>query len=388
MKPNMHQVLDRLYRTKMALSCLVLVVTGTLLMVLAGQLDHAQSWTWLRTLPLRELGGILIGAGLLSVWLDHFLSREQDELDELRLRRLLHDQAPAMRDAVLDAFAANHQDLQRVATPETLDQIIGNSLALRLHDEQFAHEIYADIRDQAISATERWHDANLSIQLSSLPAGRDTANGRTPKKPANPPLFAVTVRWEYVTTPQHAQRRFVCLSNRTEYAELASERGATSAWYLKPGTGIDASSPEAFELLRFTVNGQERPIRRSVRKAGQQYTANLGQDAIAAGEAVTISYTYRTITSQTGHLLFFDIEQPTRDLRIDFDYGGCNIATVSTLDLIPSIRPTRIEHPTPDLPGDTIRVDLDGWIFPRSGIAFVWTLQGEAALGRKQADSS
>ncbi len=78
-----------------------------------------------------------------------------------------------------------------------------------------------------------------------------------------------------------------------------------------------------------------------------------------------------------GHLLFFDIEQPTRDLRIDFDSNGCDIASVSTRDLIPSVRPTRIELPPTSLPPGIVRVDLDGWIFPRSGVAFAWTLNSE-----------
>ena len=96
-----------------------------------------------------------------------------------------------------------------------------------------------------------------------------------------------------------------------------------------------------------------------------------------AGKPVTISYTYRTVTTQAGHLLFFDIEQPTRNLRVEFDYSRCAISNVSALDLIPSVRPTRIERTPAPLPPGTVRFDGDGWVFPRSGIAFVWTLEGE-----------
>lgn len=369
----MRNVFARLYRTKMVLSCLILVVTGTVLMIAGHQ---GAGPAWLRSLPWNELGGILIGAGLLSVWLEHFLRREQEAIDDLRLRQLLSEQAPAMRDAVLEAFAANHQDLARVATPDMLDGIIRNSLALRLNDAQFAGEIYDDIRDQAIGASERWHDASLSIELSPLPMGKGAPKGST-RSGITGEFFAVTVRWEYKTVPTHVQRRFVCLSDRHEYGELAHERGATSAWYLKPGGHIDPSTPEAFELLRFAVNGDERPIRRAIRKKGQIYTATVGHEHVDAGQPVTISYTYRTITAQHGHLLFFDIEQPTKDLRVEFDYSGCGIASVSTLDLVPSVRPTHIEKTPAQLPDGVVRVDLDGWIFPRSGVAFVWTLVGE-----------
>ena len=44
-----------------------------------------------------------------------------------------------MRDAVLEAFAANHDDLARIATPHMLDHVITNSLALRLDAVSYTH---------------------------------------------------------------------------------------------------------------------------------------------------------------------------------------------------------------------------------------------------------
>ena len=182
--------------------------------------------------------------------------------------------------------------------------------------------IYTDIRDQAIAASERWHDASLSIELAPFPAGKGSGSARTPTT-AIGELFSVT---EYTTVPKHAQRRFVCVSDRDEYIELTQERDSTSAWFINPANGVDASRPEAFELQRFTVNGEERPIRRSSRKTAQTYTASLASEHLAAVKPVTIAYTYRTLMAQNGHLLFFDIEQPTRDLKVEFDYTGCGIA--------------------------------------------------------------
>lgn len=370
----MHDLLTRMHRTKLVLTCLVLLVLGVALIALGDHLDGSEASGWIEFVPLRELGGILIGAGLLSVWLDHLFRREQAAIDELRLRRLLEEHAPTMRDAVLEAFAANRDDLKRVATPELLDQIIRNSLALRLDDDQFATEVYDDIRDQAVLASERWHDASLAINLAPFPIGKGSADGGTLTTPSQE-FFSVTVRCEYTTTPRHPQRRFVCVSDRQEYAELAHERGATSAWYFTPKDGVDAGSRQAFELLAFAVNGRERSIRRTERKQGQVYTASVGSEHIKAGAPVTISYTYRTVTRRDGHLLFFDIEQPTRDLKVELDYSGCGIASVSVLDLVPSVRPTRIERTPTDLPHSGVRVELDGWTFPRSGVAFVWVLE-------------
>ena len=44
---------------------------------------------------------------------------------------------------------------------------------LRLGDEQFASEIYAQIRDQAITPRERWYDVEVDVRLSTA-AERDT----------------------------------------------------------------------------------------------------------------------------------------------------------------------------------------------------------------------
>lgn len=374
----MHELLGRFQRLKMAFVSLLLVVLGGSLIALGNHIGDWRVSPWLRAVPWNEFGGILVGAGLLSIWIDHVFQRERDQADDLRLRAILHDQAPVMRDAVLDAFAANHEDLRRVATPELLDQLITNALGLRLHDERFAAEVYADIRDQAIAATERWHDANVTIDLApaALRAPGSSPGGRTTSQRLAD-YFTVTVRWEYTVIPTHAQRRFACVSDRSEYAELATERGNTSSWFIRPDQGIDASSRDAFELLRFTVDGDDRPIRRSERKTGQSYAVHIDDELIRAGRPVTVSYTYRTITSRAGHLLFFDIEQPTKELSIVLNYDGCGIARVSALDLIPSVRPTRIERTPPTIANKSIRVEIDGWIFPRSGAAFVWTLESE-----------
>jgi hypothetical protein len=39
---------------------------------------------------------------------------------------------------------------------------------------------------------------------------------------------------------------------------------------------------------------------------------------------------------------------------------------------------TDIEAPPDAGSEDTVRVDIDGWIFPRPDVAFVWTLQEDA----------
>lgn len=346
----------------MILAGVGLGVAGIFL-IMVGRATDSDELSLAELIPWTELGGILIGAGLLGIWIDRFFQREQQAADEERLRQLMTEHAPVMRDAVLQAFAAGHADLERVAIPETLDGIITNSLGLRLEDQTFAEEIYADLTNQVINPPERWHDAQLDIDLTPA-EGLDG-------------YFTVTARWEYTITPKRHERRFVCTGDRAEYAEIAQAKGDTSAWYFKPDEHLNAKDPQAFELLTFLVNGQEQRIRRSSRKNYQAYTVHLDEALIEANEPVKISYTTRTVTEANGHLLFFEIEQPTHGINVSFDYAGCDIAAVGAIDLVPSVLPTRIEHSPDEVPTKTVRVEIDGWTFPRSGVAFVRTLSNE-----------
>ncbi len=353
----MKHLFDRLERLRVVLSGLVLTGFGIGLLAIERALSPEG---WIRHVPLNELGGILVGAGLLGIWLDHLFRSEQREAEEFRLRQILHDHAPIMRDAVLDAFAANHNDLKRVATSETLDRLISNSLALRLDDQSFAEDIFTDLKTQAIDSAERWVDASLSIDISPM-SGAD----------AQADYLDITVRWEYTTTPAHPTRRFVCLSDKTEYAELAKTGTNTSAWYLAPDDRFDARDRRAYELLKFSVDGTQRAIRRSTRASHQNYDVDIGTEVIERGSPVRISYSYRVVSPISAGLVFFDVEQPTKDLDIRLDWSTEVLSKVSSIDMFAATSKV-IREQSSQADRATLRLEIDGWTFPRAGVVFVW----------------
>ncbi|MHA7271199.1 hypothetical protein [Arthrobacter sp. HLT1-20] len=322
---------------------------------------------WLNFLPLSEIGGTLFAAGLFGIAWDYFDGKDKEGREDERIRRLLTEAAPDFRDAVVRGFAVGSDDLKRVATPELLDSIAGNVLALRLGDRTFAEEVYADIRDQAIRAPERWHDVDVQIRLS--PIGERNAKGV--------PRFVVTVKWEYTVVPAHETQRFACVSDKEEFSDLVTDIPATLAWFMTPASGFDAADKESYELVQYTVDGDQRAIRRTARKTGQIYSVRLGRDVVVAAKPVRVSFIYRTITAQSGHLLHFDIVQPTKGLNVTLDYGDTSISQVKVLDLIASSKHARVERTPITVPGRSVNVEFDGWVFPRTGVAFVWTMDTE-----------
>lgn len=261
LKSTLHRPLDRLYRTKLAYMATVLLFVGLGLLILGHWVPQLPGWQWLVAWPIVDIGSALFTTGLLGVTWQYVDGEDREVRDTERLKRVLADSAPAMRDAVIRGFAFEPADLERVATDETLDRIITNGLGIRLGDVRFASEIYNDLCHQAIGLPERLHDARIAVRLSPS-SDRSTAHETRS-------VFSVAVRWEFKLIPSSSTRRFVGMDDIQEFRELDQDRVATSAWYFKPKAGLKASDREAFELVDFTVTGSHAPSAEALKRAAR-----------------------------------------------------------------------------------------------------------------------
>lgn len=371
-------LIARVYHLKLIIVGGALVLVGLLSSLLADWLAASTGTPHLLVAIIRALSDVLLVTGAIGIAVDFFTGRDKEAADVERTRSVLKELTPDFTDAVLRGLAVNKEDLKRVASPELLDDIATNVLSLRLGDDQFAREIYTDIRDQAIRAAERWYDVDVSIRLSSIDEG--STKGA--------PRFDVLVKWEYTVVPAHSVQKFACVSDRHEFRDLIADVPSTLAWFMPDRPGLIASSRDCFELLEFRLNGALRPVRRTERKTGQTYTATVGDDVVKAGKPVRVSYLYKVAADATLHRLFFEVNQPTRGLSMKLDYTDTDIARMSVTDLVTSAVPTQVAEMPDDADAKIISVDLPGWLLPRAGFAFVWTLATELSVANATADTS
>ena len=184
----------RLLKTKAALLAVSFTLIGVLLIMLNAWLATLSlgDWSWLHHLPLDEVGGPLLGAGLVSTILDYSYRRDQEDVAIQRTQQAIVELLPAKLWSVLCEGLTRHPgELARLTTPERLDDAAAAIMAQRLGDEQFAREIYTDIRDQAIRAAEWWYDVEARVRLSTA----------VERSTAGTPLLDVTVEWEYTPCP-------------------------------------------------------------------------------------------------------------------------------------------------------------------------------------------
>ena len=359
----------RLLKTKAALLAVSFTLIGILLIMLNAWLATLSlgDWSWLHHLPLDEVGGPLLGAGLVSTVLDYSYRRDQEDVAIQRTQQAIVDLSPAKLWSVLCEGLARHPaKLARLTTPERLDDAAAAIMAQRLGDEQFAREIYADIRDQAIRAAERWYDVEARVRLSTA----------VERSTAGTPLLDVTVEWEYTTVPSGSERRFACVSDQAAYNALRGDIPATSTWFMAPRPGMDARSQASFELLELTVDGRPQPIRRTVQEAGQTYRVQL-DDAAQSGEPVRIRQIFRTSTPAWGHRLFFELPQPARNMSLAVDYTNTSIADIRVSDTVATFQPSQLVRTPEAAVGKVISLNAHGWLLPKTGFAVTWTLESE-----------
>ena len=376
-KPSLHA---RLRKTKAALLATVLTLAGILLIMLNGWLAglNLGDWSWLHALPLGELGGTLFGAGLLGTLFEYSFRKDQEAAPTRQFRQIIHDEAPAMRDAVIEGFRFNTDDLERIATPQLLDELAVNSLGMRFGDAAFGREVYGDIKHQAITAEERWYDARVDATLG-IPRVRSYAPN---------PFFDLLVRWEYTVVPKHRFRKFAVVSDRQRYDQMVAERGETSVWFKPSGTGLDVTDEASFALVEFSVNGSSVSIERTADTHSQIYTVDIGEDLVTAQQPVVMSFTYRSRLRRDGHMVYFDIDRPVRGFSLEMDYRDTEIAQMLLVDHVSSTQRARIAK-APDVAGaQSYSFSYDGWVLPRAGITFVWQLKSEQLPLKKQRGRS
>ena len=359
----------RLLKTKAALLAVSFTLIGVLLIMLNAWLATLSlgDWSWLHHLPLDEVGGPLLGAGLVSTILDYSYRRDQEDVAIQRTQQAIVDLSPAKLWSVLcEGLTCRPAELARLTTPERLDDAAAAIMAQRLGDEQFAREIYADIRDQAIRAAERWYDVEARVRLSTA----------VERSTAGTPLLDVTVEWEYTTVPSGSERRFACVSDRAAYNALRGDIPATSTWFMAPRPGMDARSQESYELLELTVDGRPQPIRRTVQATGQTYRVQL-DDVAQSGEPVRIRQIFRTSTPAWGHRLFFELPQPARNMSLAVDYTNTSIADIRVSDTVATFQPSQLVRTPEAAVGKVISLNARGWLLPKTGFAVTWTLESE-----------
>ena len=370
---------DRIYRLKLLALGACLVVAGLLLGALGDSLE-ARAFAHLLVSVVQSLADVLVVTGGIGLAIDFFTGRDRAEADVERTRGVVRELVPDFTDAMLRGLAVGQDDLRRVASPKLLDDIATNALALRLGDEHFAAEIYEGLLAQAIHTSERWEDVDVNVRFSCIQEG--SAAGALRLDPVQ--LYSAVITWEYTVTLSDRIRRFAATDDPDEFRDYLNDGPANAAWYMPEGTA-DPADRAAFEVLSYSIDGVDLPIRRTARKHGQTYSIDVGAEVVAAKRAVRVRQVYRTVVPRLGHRFRVALTQPTHGMRLVLDYTDADIATLKVGEPISSAKPAQVKFLPEGAPAKLVEVSVPGWLLPQAEVTCVWTLADELPPRRRTA---
>lgn len=348
----MSSLLQRLYKTKLALIATVFTTSGIAFLAVAR-------WQVWGSIPVGDVGSALLTTGLLALAFEYFDSQDADE----RLKAVIDTKAPVLRDSVVEGFVTRPERLTSIASPETLNTVIRNCITAQLSDPELAADLYTNLAWQISEATKPpQYDAHVTLSLAPSEHGPRTGFGS---------MFVVTTRWQYRTPNLPPLLRFSAVTDPQVYQQLTADPASIETWLLHP-------SKDDFELLQCTINGQPQTIAR--RKNGNNRLFTVTTNSVETSGYIDVTYTHRTLVSQHGHQLFIDFST-TKGLRLDFTYTPeCDIRHVNVLPYIASPTQPRVERSPHGITNPSISLDFgDAWTFPRSGVVFTWLLNREVA---------
>ena len=347
---------QRLYETKLTLLAVVLLAVGIALMVLAPSVHKLSALDWL---PVAEIGSALFTTGVIGIALQYLDARDAEARAVDRLRRVLVESAPAIRDAVIDGFAFSPDALASVTSPAVLEQVVRNCLALELQDDAMATELHAQLLRQAMTPTSRYSDSRLSVSITKAPA-------------EHPGLLRVVLRREYRFRPAVPTLRFSCVTGQEEYAASLRDPETTEVWRVSPTADLDAASPSVFTVTSVAFDGQPLELRRTTRRGSQAVTCRLGEGH-SDGAEHHLAYSYEVLVPRDRHSLFFDFGRPTQGLAFELDVdAAAKLSVVQLLDFLGTSAEIRRSRHHDEDGSSQYSFACDGWVLPKAGVTLIW----------------
>jgi hypothetical protein len=360
---------QRIYGLKITIVLLGMLILTILLFVGDGLATaHPQeSWSWFRRIPWEALGSASLSVVLIAFGYEWYVRRESREsLDETLENFSDRLRAQLIQDTQR-ALVVNPHFMKELMSEATLDQVILAGLERKIGDAQLARESYDNLLSQLLGYDRKFTNYRCKITMNPISKSYDEA-------------VSGLYYEAYDTQLLRTDHWFAAVNNIEEYNRLLLD----PAWEVRcirpPTRTFPAGDERAFTFHFFRINGIDIKFEKAERNGFVGYVARRDDLAQLVGQQVTFEYRYSTKMEKTGHVYMQTVIVPTRNVAMEFDYSLVDIGRVNVFDFfvsrrVPSIKVTR----TPDDPR-SVGVELDDWVFPKSGALFSWVLASEMVL--------
>jgi len=184
--------------------------------------------------------------------------------------------------------------------------------------------------------------------------------------------FNVTTHIEYTKTLRKSVFVIGCALNNEQLSALFEDERCEYRWLLNRGECLFKESD--FKVDRVRIDGRDITIV-GTEETDRGYEVWCGGDELKKklNKPVKMEIEIMTKKFKGNNIFSVYLVYPTRGLEISFNYGGTNLKNVREASFFAG------KHPYPDVvkeEGKSIKLKIsdDEWIFPNSGVTFIWNL--------------
>jgi alanine racemase len=258
--------------------------------------------------------------------------------------------------------------LRRVFIPDEeksisrIDNIIRNCFQTRVRDAELGDAIYYEMFETLFGKEDRQLELRTDFKYDINVTDDDLAGD----------YFKVTTHIEYTKTLRKSVFIIGCAMNNKQLSALFEDGRCEYRWLLNRGEDLFRESD--FKVNRVLIDSEDVTIIRT-EETDRGYEVWCGGDTLKEkmNKPVKMEIEIETKKFKGNNIFSVYLVYPTRGLEISFNYGGTNLKNVREVSFFAG------KHPYPEVvkkerESIKLKISDDEWIFPNSGVTFIWDL--------------
>jgi len=267
--------------------------------------------------------------------------------------------------------------LRRIYIPEEekslsrIDNIIRQCFQARAKNEELGDAIYYEMFETLFGKGDRQLELRTDFRYN-IRIAEFTGEDKQAATQADD-FFKVTTRIEYCKSIRSEIFFIGCAQNNEQLAALFQDPLCEYRWLLSRGDG--QVMERDFHVVRVAIDGETVPLIRSSH-TGRGYELWCGGEALKDKVNRPVKLEIEIVTKKPKNSNTFSVYliYPTRGLDISFDYAGTKLRNVREVAFFAG------RNPYPQVvkkKGKSIELKVNDqeWIFPNSGVTFIWDLE-------------
>jgi len=264
--------------------------------------------------------------------------------------------------------------LRRIFIPEEekslarIDNIIRHCFQARARDTEIGDAIYYEMFETLFGKENRplelRENFTYQINVSEFEDEEIISLGYRPD------ALRVTTHIEYHKVLKDTEFIIGCAFDEKQLSEFFDDPRCEYRWVLNRGEQIDLEKD--FRVTRVLIDDEPVPVIRSALTA-RGYEVTCGSENLKAkvDGQVKVAIEIFTRKSKSNNIFTVYLIYPTRGVNIYFNYEKARFRTVREVSFFAGkqLRPEIVKQKGKSI---HIKVSDDRWIFPVSGVAFIW----------------